>query len=138
MALSLSQAEVVDLGSLPINGHPFTLAGWFRVPNVPSLLTLMRVDNTETGSYHSIYFRGHTDSLVGALSVIGVPGAAKSTTPMIPGQWHHVVGVFEADNLRRVYLDGGNMGASGHIRVFDGANEFKLGNVGTSDLVEAA
>lgn len=138
MALSLSQAEVVDLGSLPINDYPFTLAGWFRVPSVSKLLPLLRVENTETGSSHSLYFRGHIDSVAAAISVVGVAGAAKSTTPMIPGQWHHVVGVFEADNLRRVYLDGGNKGTSIATRVFDGADQFVLGNVSTTDAVDVA
>lgn len=138
MALSLSNSEVVDLGSLPISDYPFTLAGWFRVPSVSKLLTLMRVDNTVTGSSYSIYFRGHIDNLATANSKVGVSGTAKSTAPMIPGQWHHVTGVFETNNARRVYLDGGNTGTSSHTRVFDGANQSVLGNVNTSDAIDAA
>ncbi len=138
MALSLSQAEVVDLGSLPINDYPFTLAGWFRVPSIASWLTLLRVENTGTGSLHSIYFRGAADNLAGALSKVGTTTQAKSTTPMIPGQWHHVTGVFEADNERRVYLDGGNMGVNSATRVFDSADYFVLGNVRTTDAVDVA
>lgn len=138
MALSLSQTEVVDLGSLPINNLPFTLAGWFRVPNVPKWLTLLRVENTQTGSYHSIYFRGNVDNVAAAISKVGVAAAAKSTTPMIPGQWHHVTGVFEADDVRRVYLDGGNMGASFLTRVFEGTDLSVLGNIRSSDTVDVA
>ncbi len=138
MALSLSQAEVVDLGSLPINGHPFTLAGWFRVPNVSALLTLFRVENTGTGSFYSIYFRGSVDNVAAAISKVGIAAVAKSTTPMIPGQWHHVTGVFESDSARRVYLDGGNMGANSQTRVFDDADYFVLGNVRTTDAVDVA
>jgi hypothetical protein len=138
MALSISQSEVVDLGALPLSGYPFTLTGWFRVPNMSSLLTLMRVENTQTGSYHAIYFRGHVDDRAGAISKVGFSGTAKSTAPMIQGQWHQVTGVFEADNQRHVYLDGGNIGTSTHTRVFDGADQFVLGNVSTSDAVEVA
>jgi hypothetical protein len=138
MALSINNTEVVDLGSLPISGHPFTLAGWFRVPNVSKLLTLLRVENSQTGSYHAIYFRGNIDDRAGAISKVGVAAAAKSTTPMIPGQWHHVAGVFEADDLRRVYLDGGSIGTSSSSRIFDGADQTVLGNISSSDAVDVA
>ena len=58
MALSLGQLEVVDLGSLPISSLPFTMVGWFRVPNVSKWITLMQLKNTATTSYHSIIFEG--------------------------------------------------------------------------------
>ena len=138
MALSLNSSNVVDLGPLAIDDYPFTLTGWFRVPSVSSWLELVRVENTLTGSYHSLYFRGAADNLAGAISVVGVATVAKSTTPMIPGQWHHVTGLFESESLRRVYLDGGNMGANFQTRAFDGANYFVLGNVRTSDAVDVA
>jgi hypothetical protein len=138
MGLSLDQAGVVDLGSLGITGHPFTLVGWFRVPSVSSLLTLMRIDNTLTSSYHAVIYEGQSAGQVAVVSKVGVTGAARTTLAMTPGTWHHVVGVFEADDARRVYLDGGDMGSSAHLRVFDGANQYRVGNTGTSDLVDVA
>jgi len=138
MAISLSQAEVVDLGTLPIDGYPFTLAGWFRVPSVTKWLTLMQLENTATNSYHSIIYEGSLAGKAAAVSKVGATGRAKSTISMTPGQWHHVTGVFESDTLRRVYLDGGNMGTSAHLRAFDGLDQFELGNVTTSDGVDVA
>jgi hypothetical protein len=138
MALSLNQIGLVDLGSLVITGYPFTMVGWFRVPSVSSFLTLMQIDNTATTSYHAVVYEGHSAGQAAVVSKVGVSGAARSTIAMTPGQWQHVVGVFEAHNARRVYLDGGNMGSGANSRVFDGANQFRAGNIFTSTAVDVA
>ncbi|MDZ4659296.1 MAG: LamG-like jellyroll fold domain-containing protein [Bythopirellula sp.] len=137
MALSVALTQLIDLGALGITAYPFTLAGWFRVPNVNNLVTLMGIGNSTTGSYHRLIFLGQSTKSAGAVSSITSTATASSTTAMTPGQWHHVVGVFEAANLRRVYLDGGNVGTSSQNRVFDGANQYSLGSL-SSDAVEVA
>ncbi len=138
MAVSLNQDGIVDLGPLGITDYPFTMVGWFRVPSVSSPLTLMRIDNTATTSFHYIMYEGHLTGQVLAGIKIGTVIGARTTAPMVPGQWHHVVAVFEAYNSRRVYLDGGNMDSSGHIRVFDGADQFRAGNINSSTAVDMA
>ncbi len=137
MALSVGQTQLIDLGALGITAYPFTLAGWFRVPNVNKLLTLMGVGNSVTGSYHRLLFQGHTTKHAAAISFVTTTSTAVSATAMVPGMWHHIVGVFEAANLRRVYLDGGNLGTNSASRPFDGLDRFYLGNLGT-DAVEVA
>jgi hypothetical protein len=137
MALSVGLTQLIDLGALGITGYPFTLAGWFRVPNVNKLLTLMGVGNSVTGSYHRLLFQGHTTNNAAAISFVTTTSTAVSATAMVPGTWHHVVGVFEAANLRRVYLDGGNLGTNSASRPFDGLDRFYLGNLGT-DTVDVA
>lgn len=138
MALVIGQTELVSLGSLGISGYPFTLAGWFRVPNVNKLLTLMGVGYASSGSFHRLMYLGNTTKVAGAVSNTGSSSVASSTIVMTPGQWHHVVGVFEAANSRRVYLDGGNLGASSGSRTFDGADQFVLGNASSTDTVDVA
>lgn len=137
MALSVGQTQLIDLGALGITSYPFTLAGWFRVPNVNKLLTLMGVGNSVTGSYHRLLFQGHTTKHAAAISFVTTTSTAVSATAMVPGTWHHVVGVFEAANLRRVYLDGGNLGTNSANRPFDDLDRFYLGNLGT-DAVDVA
>lgn len=139
MALALNQTAHVDLGALGVTGYPFTLAGWFRVPSVAVSLTLLRIDNTPTAAFHALVYEANASGQAAAVSRVGgVTGAARSTVAMTPGQWQHVVGVFEAHDLRRVYLDGGNMGSNAHLRVFDGANLFRAGNFGSSHGVDTA
>lgn len=138
MAISLNDAGPVDLGPLAITGYPFTMVGWFRVPSVTSAVTLMRIDNTLTTSFHAIAYEGQSAGQVAAISKVGATGAARTTIAMTPGLWQHVVGVFEADNSRRAYLDGDNMGSSAASRVFDGANLFRAGNLNSSSMVDLA
>lgn len=140
MGLGVNLTSLIDLGAVGITGYPFTLAGWFRVPNVNSLLTLMGIGNSTTGSYHRLVYAGHASNVVGAASFITSSTTALSSAVMPTGEWHHVAGVFEASNLRRVYLDGGHVGTSSQNRVFDGANQYTLGNLGTDavDVAEAA
>jgi Concanavalin A-like lectin/glucanases superfamily len=138
MGLSLNQSGFVDLGSLVITGYPFTMVGWYRVPSVSNLLTLLRIDNTATTSYHAVVYEGHSAGQAAVISKVGTTGAARSTIAMTPGQWQHVVGVFEDHNSRRVYLDGGNMGSGLNSRVFDGANQFRAGNFFSSTAVDVA
>jgi hypothetical protein len=138
--LSVNQTSLIELGAAGITGYPFTLTGWFRVPNVNVLLTLMGINNSTTGSYHRLVYAGHSSQSVGAISYVSTTSTAWSSIPMSTGQWHHVAGVFEAANLRRVYLDGGNVGTSSQNRVFDGANQTFVGSLGTNavDVAEAA
>ncbi len=138
MALSLSQAEVVDLGSLPINDFPFTLAGWFRVYGASGVARLISVNHTGTGSSHIIMRNASVACHIVSFGGVDPPASALTTAPMIPGQWHHVTGVFEADSVRRVYLDGGNMGASSQTYGFDGVDQSLLGNTLTADVIDTA
>lgn len=138
MALAIGQTELVNLGSLGISGYPFTLGGWFRVPNVNKLLTLMGVGFSTSGSYHRLIHLGNTTKAAGAVSNTGSSSVATSAIAMTAGQWHHVVGVFEAANSRRVYLDGGNSGSHTGSRAFDGADQFVLGNLSSTDTVDVA
>lgn len=138
MALAIGPTQLVDLGALGVTGYPFTLAGWFRVQNLNLQTILMAVGNSTSGSYHRLLYLGNTTKLAGALSNTGVSSLASSTVMMVPGQWHHAAAVFEAANLRRIYLDGGNSATNAGVRTFDGANQFYLGNLNATGTVDAA
>jgi len=138
MALSIHSSNLVDLGSLPITGYPFTMTGWFRVPNINVAMTLMRFNDTATGTDYEMLFGGHSTNWAGILVATPLSKAVKSTTAMIPGQWHQVTGVFESNTNRTVYLDGGNSGSSELPRAFNGADSFVLGNFRTNDYVDVA
>ncbi len=138
MAFSINTNNIVDLGTLPISGYPFALTGWFRVPDVNKLLSLIRIENSSTGSYHEIIYAGSWTKYAGAYTFVSVASIAKSTITMTPGKWQHVTGLFISDSIRRVYLDGENLGTSYNPRVFDGADRFYLGNKRGVDFVDVA
>ena len=138
MALAINQGSLISLATTAISDYPFALLGWFRVPNVAKLLSLMSVQNSTTGSNHRLYYEGNSTLKVVATSFVVNPGTARSAITMTTNQWHHVVGVFESDANRRVYLDGGNMGASFNNRDFDGAHLLTLGNSLSTDAIDAA
>lgn len=137
MAMGVNNSQIIELGSLGITDYPFTLVGWFRVPNLNKLITLMGIGNTVTGSYHRLIYHGGTTKSAVAISNVGSTAAASSSIVLTTDEWHHVAGTFEAANVRRVYLDGGNMGSNGATRTFDGADRYYLGNIGT-DTIELA
>ena len=138
MALAIGQTQLVNLGALGVIGYPFTLAGWFRVQNLNLQMILMGLGNSTSGSFHRLIYLGNTTKLAGAISNTGTSSLASSTAAMVPGQWHHVAGVFEAANLRRIYLDGGNSAISTATRTFDGATQYYLGNLNLTDTVDVA
>lgn len=138
MALSLNQTTVIDLGPMVAGAYPISMVGWFRVPSTSNALTLLRVDDTTTTSYHTLAYEGNSTGRLRAVTKATAVVAALSTAPLVPGQWHHAAGVFEANNARRVYLDGGNMDFSGHTQVIGEANLFRAGNINSSTAIDAA
>lgn len=138
MALSIGSSNLIDLGSLDINGFPFTLTGWFRVPDLPALMTLIRIKNSVTNSIYGLNFEGHLADRLALMTNVTATSVVRSTVPMISNQWHHVTGIFESAISRRVYLDGGNKASVNHPRPFDGADEFWLGNLISTSTVDVA
>ena len=138
MALSVSTSNLVDLGPIGLTGYPFTMAGWFRVPDVPYLMSLVFVRNTSYTSFHSLYFEGYAQKQVMQVSKNIATGVARTSAAIVPGSWHHIAGVFESSTSRRVYLDGGNLGVDTTDVVFATADVFLLGSFSFPEVVDVA
>ena len=138
MALSVGSTNLVDLGSLSIQDYPFTFAGWFRVPDYSGILTLMRIRNAATGSYHGLYFEGHLANQAAAKTRTTATSTARSSTPMVAGQWHQVTGVFQSATERHVFLDAGSQGSVFHQRDFQSVDTYSVGNELGSNNIDAA
>ncbi len=139
MAFSLNSTNFSFSGSLSVPGYPFSLIGWFRVPNVTSPAFLMGLINFSSGESCDILFAGDSTKEAVAKTTTGSSsGSAYSSSPMIPGQWHHLVAVFASDGERKIFLDGDNLGVNNDNLPISMLNTFYFGNPFGSDYVDVA
>ncbi|MCA9278028.1 MAG: LamG domain-containing protein [Phycisphaeraceae bacterium] len=109
---SANNAYVSMHGVLPMtSGESFTLAGWVRLdagdlsPGIPfgrHLSTVVAgyfIGTNQLGTYGSPGTAYLYHSSLGSSS-------PNSTTLINDGQWHHIVGVYEASGMSHIYVDG--------------------------------
>ncbi len=139
MALSLNNANVILSTLVSVSGYPFSLIGWFRVPDVTSSTLLMGIASVSTGARCDVYFAGDGTKEAIAKTKIGSSfGAASTTLPMTPGKWHHLAAVFSSDSERKIYIDGGNFGVNNDNFPISAMSFFYFGNLYGSVLVDVA
>lgn len=139
MALSLNNANAILSALVTIPDYPFSLVGWFRVPDNSKFTALMGITSTSTGERCEIYFAGDsTKEAVAATYTTSSSSLAYSTSPMIPGQWHHLVAVFASDNERKIFIDGGNLGVNNDNLAISALSFIYFGNLYGPDLVDVA
>jgi len=145
VAFLLNNNNAIYSISASVSGYPFSLVGWFRVPDSNQAIRLMGIASLSTGAQCDLIFAGDGGKEAVAKTTYGSSGSAYSTSPMIPGQWHHLTSVFVSDNERRIYLDGGNVGVNntnipiGPFEFFFFGNGYTTESIGTADvaLIEA-
>jgi hypothetical protein len=138
MALSLNISTFASASAAVVADYPFTLGGWFRVPNVAALLQLTGLENAAGDARYHLYYAGHSGGKVVANAYLGDYGRAISAGPMVPEQWQHVAGVFHSATLREIYLDGAIVGSNTASRAFEGDDYVYLGSKDSSTAVEVA
>jgi len=139
VALSLNNGNAILSTLVTIPDYPFSLIGWFRVPDNSTFTPLMGVTSTTTGERCEVYFAGDsTQEAVAATFTSGSSGLAYSTSPMVPGQWHHLVAVFASDNERKIYIDGGNLGVNNDNLTMSALSFIYFGNLYGPDYVDVA
>ncbi len=139
MAFSLNSANFIFTSSLSTAGYPFSLIGWFRAPNVNALTFLMGIIDFPSGTSCDVLFAGNTTKeAVAKTKISGSFGEAYSSSPMIPGKWHHLVGVFASDSDRKIYLDGSNVGVNNDNISIPALNTFYFGNPYSATFVDVA
>jgi len=112
VALSLNNSSTYFNFALPAIGYPFSLVGWFRVPDTSALISFLGIASLSTGARCDIYYAGNGGKEAVAKSANGTSGSAYSTSPMTPGQWHHLTAVFSSATERKIYLDGSSEGVN--------------------------
>jgi hypothetical protein len=138
MALGVSQSNQLEAAATVVTGYPFTLAGWFRVPDGTGNLSLMQIMNTTSNAYYDIFYAGLMGYRVAARAYVNGYATALSTLPLTTHAWHHVAGVFRDAASRTVYLDGGNQSTNTTARNFVAPNTFTLGGDSAGSAVNVA
>ena len=138
MAFSLNNSNSLFCITTPIAGYPFSLMGWFRVPDVSLQLSLMGLVSFSSGSRCDVKFAGNTTDSATATAESVDSGTAVTTSPMIPGTWHHLLAVFASDTKRTIYLDGGNAGVNTDLVSVSALDFFYFGNIADTNLVDIA
>jgi hypothetical protein len=107
-----SSAQYIGVGSSPITGPPFAMAGWMRqtadasdgviglavVASFNHIFALMTDAPTDTVRFRIRAGAGGTQS------------DATTTTTRTVNRWHHIAGLARATNDRSVFIDGGSEG----------------------------
>lgn len=139
MALSLNISNALISNATPIAGYPFSLMGWFRIPDVDTLTSLLGIVSFSSGSRCDVLFAGDTTKAVVAKTETGSStGVASSTIAMSPNTWHHIVAVFASDTSRTIYLDGGNAGVNTDSVSATALNFFYFGNITDTTNIDLA
>ncbi len=140
MAFSVGSSNLIDLGSPGISSYPFSMVGWFRVPDVNALLELMELSDSGSNDHHRLQWNGHLANDYAAARSDDHNGGAVATSSitMTPNVWHHVAGVWVSSTKRTVYLDGGNSGTSTVNRVFGSMDTLTVGESSGSDDIDIA
>ncbi len=116
-------------GEIGILDYPFSFFCGFNT-DVQINQTLMGIGSTGGGNdYYLLRLRDPADSDVLALSRTGTTTFASSAISYSVNTNHRAVAVFENDNLRKVWLDGGNKGIGTGNNNFEPSDlEFSVGS----------
>jgi hypothetical protein len=127
MAVGYSgSGQYSESASSPATGLPLTLAAWFYVANQTANHTILSVNVTagSSNNRHVIAANGLSagDPLVAATTDTGGASSLASTgIAYSANTWQHAIGVFAANNDRRVYLNGANKATSASTRTPSGS-----------------
>jgi len=138
VAFRLDNTNAFFSSFLPMTGYPFSMTAWFRVSDSTSFTALMGFLNVSTGARCDIYYAGDGAKQAVAKTVNGSAGSAYSTSPMVPGQWHHLTAVFSSSSDRKIYLDGGNVGVNNDSISVGVLDTFYFGNGYSADATDVA
>lgn len=105
MAIQLSASVSTQL-RWPVSSttRPFSIAAWFRVPDVTNAYSLFLAGSSGTGVVVATA-KGDTGG-----DPITNPGGASSSAGFTANTWHHALSVEAATTDHRIYLDGTNKG----------------------------
>lgn len=138
MAFSVNVTNAIFNSMTPIASYPFSLMGWFRVPDVNIEFPILGLLSFSGLAQFEVSFAGNTTQAAVAKATGGGFSAAVSSGPMVPGTWHHLVAVYASDTLRTIYLDGSNTEVNTDNIPMASLDFFYLGNIGSSTPVDLA
>jgi hypothetical protein len=117
------------LGSLPY--HPFTIAGWFKVPDDQTAQCLFSiVDRSSTNDYY--YARCQGDATSGTQLYSSITDTAgtteRSTFDWFAADWNHAAVAVDADSDIEAFINGQTDGQTASSRTPDNIDTIAFGN----------
>jgi len=138
VAFSLNSSNSLFTNSVSVAGYPFSMTGWFRVPDVTASVSLTGLVSFSTGARCDLIFAGDGGKEAVAKTANGSSSSALSTSAMIPGQWHHLAAVFASDSERTIYLDGGSIGVNTDSISIGTLDFYYFGNISSATAIDVA
>ncbi len=120
--------DAVRLESPPVSGYPFVLSGWVNTSAAGRQITAYLGDGTSGDRYYAIGVNSNGTAYITAREANNFHEA---TGPAVSdGVWHQLVGVFESDTLKTLYVDGVQAATLTQNRPFiDTVNRFSAGRL---------
>lgn len=120
--------EYLGLGSAVLTGVPITMACFFNVNDVTSITQVFMSHGNDTvnASYFALFA---ADNVLKANVRETSFGEAIATGTFNINTWTHACGVFAANNDRKCYRDGGNVGSNATVITPAGINKTNIGRL---------
>ena len=127
-----ASSEALNIDQAVVTAVPFTVSAWMRTNDLTPEQTVFFLG--DSGAINNFLTLGMLDSANGNVirfqARSGGAVNADTSTGASVNTWHHVCGVAAAANDRRVFIDGGSMGANGTNRTPLGVNRTSIGREG--------
>ena len=138
MAIYFGAGNSLEHGA-DIQSRPVTVVGWFKSDDVTGVYNLLKmVDTSDTTHYRQCRVLGSiAGDPIGAIESAGSGAEARTTTGYSAGTWHHFIAIFQAQNDRRIYIDGGSTATQTSFKSPGGIDNVILGD-GLVALAECA
>jgi len=106
--------EYLEVGSVPDDAAPLTLACWFNCDdNSGNYYSLMGIGDVAAANYFWLLLEGSpTGQQVRAQIAAASAGVAETSTTWTLNTWEHAAAVFTSNVLRAAFLDGGGKGTN--------------------------
>jgi len=106
-----SNTEYLEVAAALVTDTPLTMAAWFNSNDTGTEQTVISIGQAALHDYFAL--RLMSWGPIRAITFNGAAtGAATSTANYSANTWHHICGVFTAEDNRAVFLNGGNKGTN--------------------------
>jgi hypothetical protein len=131
--------QLLYCATAPITTVPLSMACWFNSDSITIQQFLLALVNYTGGSGGGFWALTANGDVAGdpvhatTYQTGGTTRFASSTSGYAANVWHHICGVFSANNARAVYLDGGNKGTDANASTPANVTYFSIGTLYRTD-----
>lgn len=133
-----SVPEYLRNNSTPATAVPLTLACWAYCNDLAGLQVALGINDWDADEAFSIGLSGDTggDPVNAFTTAGGSNSVATSSSGMTANTWHHICGVFAANDDRAAYIDGGSKGTQSQTRTPANLDTILIGSRATWEAID--